>query len=320
MLGLGRLVRLLAVVPFENNAQPSPLSRKRTLDHQDARKMGVEMQAEPPPSPPTTGNRARRVPQGSPTPARPPHRPLRLGVRAGRAPRDRDRARGRQHPPSEAQLGRRNNPRLTRLDHPRRSRARLAPRNHDQHHLPPAHPTSTSNLRKAAEPSPLIKRRTAVQQRPTNGLRMWAIRLTPPCADSVMLRLRSSEQRTLRLRVAITRGHCASSTLGFLTRLLLDFLGRLRWPGGFACPRCGGERFCRMSKGRNQRFARCPGGRVLTGSPTRRPPSSTACDGAFRLRRLRGLGNPTAPTLSGSGNPRSPQRTSFRSRVSTISV
>ena len=37
----------------------------------------------------------------------------------------------------------------------------------------------------------------------------------------------------------------------------LDYLVRLRWPGGFACPVCGGSRFWRMSKGRNLRCAGC---------------------------------------------------------------
>ena len=37
----------------------------------------------------------------------------------------------------------------------------------------------------------------------------------------------------------------------------LDYLARLRWPGGFACAGCGGSRFWRMSKGRNLRCADC---------------------------------------------------------------
>jgi transposase-like protein len=37
----------------------------------------------------------------------------------------------------------------------------------------------------------------------------------------------------------------------------LDYLVRLRWPGGFACPVCSGSRFWRMSKGRNLRCAGC---------------------------------------------------------------
>ena len=37
----------------------------------------------------------------------------------------------------------------------------------------------------------------------------------------------------------------------------LDYLVRLRWPGGFACPVCGERRFGRMSKGRNLRCAGC---------------------------------------------------------------
>src|SRR6266511_4243259 len=37
----------------------------------------------------------------------------------------------------------------------------------------------------------------------------------------------------------------------------LDYLARLRWPGGFVCPACGGQRFWRMSKGRNLRCAGC---------------------------------------------------------------
>ncbi len=37
----------------------------------------------------------------------------------------------------------------------------------------------------------------------------------------------------------------------------LDYLVRLRWPGGFACPVCRGSRFWRMSKGRNLRCAVC---------------------------------------------------------------
>jgi transposase-like protein len=37
----------------------------------------------------------------------------------------------------------------------------------------------------------------------------------------------------------------------------LDYLVRLRWPGGFACPVCRGSRFWRMSKGRNLRCAGC---------------------------------------------------------------
>lgn len=36
-----------------------------------------------------------------------------------------------------------------------------------------------------------------------------------------------------------------------------EYLVRLRWPGGFACPLCGGDRFWRMSKGRNIRCAGC---------------------------------------------------------------
>src|SRR6266536_5876549 len=37
----------------------------------------------------------------------------------------------------------------------------------------------------------------------------------------------------------------------------LEYLPRLRWPGGFACSACGGSRFWRMSKGRNLRCAGC---------------------------------------------------------------
>jgi transposase-like protein len=37
----------------------------------------------------------------------------------------------------------------------------------------------------------------------------------------------------------------------------LDYLAGLRWPGGFACPFCGGRAFWRMSKGRNLRCAGC---------------------------------------------------------------
>ncbi len=37
----------------------------------------------------------------------------------------------------------------------------------------------------------------------------------------------------------------------------LDYLVRLRGPGGFACPACDGRRFWRMSKGRNLRCAGC---------------------------------------------------------------
>jgi transposase-like protein len=37
----------------------------------------------------------------------------------------------------------------------------------------------------------------------------------------------------------------------------LDYLARLRWSGGFACPSCGGHGFWRMSKGRNLRCAGC---------------------------------------------------------------
>lgn len=37
----------------------------------------------------------------------------------------------------------------------------------------------------------------------------------------------------------------------------LRYLARLRWPGGFVCAGCGGERVWRMSKGRNLRCARC---------------------------------------------------------------
>ena len=37
----------------------------------------------------------------------------------------------------------------------------------------------------------------------------------------------------------------------------LDYLARLRWPGGFSCPGCGGGRAWRMSKGRNLRCAVC---------------------------------------------------------------
>ncbi|MGH3003996.1 MAG: IS1595 family transposase, partial [Gaiellaceae bacterium] len=37
----------------------------------------------------------------------------------------------------------------------------------------------------------------------------------------------------------------------------LDYLARLRWSGGFACPVCGGRRFWRMSKGRNVCCAGC---------------------------------------------------------------
>jgi len=40
-------------------------------------------------------------------------------------------------------------------------------------------------------------------------------------------------------------------------RACLDYLARLRWPGGFACPTCGGRRAWRMSKGRNLRCAAC---------------------------------------------------------------
>ena len=36
----------------------------------------------------------------------------------------------------------------------------------------------------------------------------------------------------------------------------LRYLARLRWPGGFVCAGCGGERAWRMSKGRNLRCAR----------------------------------------------------------------
>jgi transposase-like protein len=37
----------------------------------------------------------------------------------------------------------------------------------------------------------------------------------------------------------------------------LDYLVGLRWPHGFACPRCGGTKAWRMSKGRNVRCALC---------------------------------------------------------------
>lgn len=37
----------------------------------------------------------------------------------------------------------------------------------------------------------------------------------------------------------------------------LDYLAGLRWPGGFACPSCGGRGLGRMSKGRNLRCAGC---------------------------------------------------------------
>ena len=37
----------------------------------------------------------------------------------------------------------------------------------------------------------------------------------------------------------------------------VDYLARLRWPAGFVCPVCGGDRFWRMSKGRNVRCAGC---------------------------------------------------------------
>ena len=37
----------------------------------------------------------------------------------------------------------------------------------------------------------------------------------------------------------------------------LDYLARLRWPGGFVCRVCGGTRVWRMSKGRNLRCAGC---------------------------------------------------------------
>jgi transposase-like protein len=37
----------------------------------------------------------------------------------------------------------------------------------------------------------------------------------------------------------------------------LRYLAGLRWPGGFCCAVCGGERAWRMSKGRNLRCARC---------------------------------------------------------------
>jgi len=37
----------------------------------------------------------------------------------------------------------------------------------------------------------------------------------------------------------------------------LDYLVRLRWPGGFICSACGEQRFWRMSKGRNLRCAYC---------------------------------------------------------------
>jgi transposase-like protein len=37
----------------------------------------------------------------------------------------------------------------------------------------------------------------------------------------------------------------------------LDYLARLRWSGGFVCPACGGQRFWRMSKGRNLRCVTC---------------------------------------------------------------
>ena len=36
-----------------------------------------------------------------------------------------------------------------------------------------------------------------------------------------------------------------------------EYLARLRWPGGFACPVCAETRFWRMSKGRNLRCAGC---------------------------------------------------------------
>lgn len=37
----------------------------------------------------------------------------------------------------------------------------------------------------------------------------------------------------------------------------LGYLAGLRWPGGFACPGCGGRRAWRMKKGRNLRCAHC---------------------------------------------------------------
>ena len=37
----------------------------------------------------------------------------------------------------------------------------------------------------------------------------------------------------------------------------LDYLARLRWREGFACPVCGGREAWRMSKGRNLRCVDC---------------------------------------------------------------
>ena len=89
-------------------------------------------------------------------------------------------------------------------------------------------------------------------------------------------------------------------------RTCLDYLARLRWPGGFVCPACGGTRAWRMRKGRNLRCAGCRADASITAgtifADTRLPLGTWfaaawyACSqkpgvSALGLKRVLGLGS-----------------------------
>jgi hypothetical protein len=118
-------------------------------------------------------------------------------------------------------------------------------------------------------------------------------------------RLRFWSAWRFRLPAMITRARCARSTPGSRT-MRLRYLARLRWPGGFVCSVCGGERAWRMSKGRNLRCARCRADHSVTAGTIfadTRLPLSTWFQAAWHvtgtkhgvsalgLQRLLGLGS-----------------------------
>jgi hypothetical protein len=86
---------------------------------------------------------------------------------------------------------------------------------------------------------------------------MRRIRFTPLCGDSVMRGCDPGWMDGLVAGRDYPRTLREFNTWFGDEEACLDYLARLRWPDGFACPGCGGGRAWRMSKGRNLRCAAC---------------------------------------------------------------
>jgi len=112
---------------------------------------------------------------------------------------------------------------------------------------------------------------------------MGAVRLTPLCGDSVMGWCHAGAMD------APVAGHDYPRTLREFNAWFpdeaacLDYLVRLRWPGGFACPMCGlphvrREAVLAHEQGPESPLRRLPAGRLDHGGddPRRHPPA--ACD------------------------------------------